>query len=44
MMKYFNEQIRMSGLNQAEGDPIIACQVNLDKNFAFLEVRLFVFA
>ena len=38
MMDYFNNQMKMAGLAQAEGEPIIACQVNLDKNFAFLEV------
>ena len=25
--------------SQVEGDPVIAVQVNLDKNFAFLELR-----
>ena len=38
MMDYFNNQMKMAGLAQADGEPIIACQVNLDKNFAFLEV------
>jgi splicing factor U2AF subunit len=38
MMDYFNTQMKMAGLAQAEGSPVIACQVNLDKNFAFLEV------
>ena len=37
-MDYFNNQMKMAGLSQTEGDPIIACQVNLDKNYAFLEV------
>lgn len=39
MMDYFNTQMKMAGLAQAEGNPVIACQVNLDKNFAFLEFR-----
>jgi len=39
MMDYFNNQIKVAGLAQAEGEPIIACQVNLDKNYAFLEVN-----
>jgi hypothetical protein len=32
-------------LAQAEGNPVIAVQINLDKNFAFLEVKsmLFIF-
>ena len=38
MMDFFNTQMKMAGLSQAEGNPVIACQVNLDKNFAFLEV------
>ena len=38
MMDFFNNQMKMAGLAQAEGSPVIACQVNLDKNFAFLEV------
>ena len=40
MMDFFNTQMKMAGLAQAEGNPVIACQVNLDKNFAFLEVGL----
>ena len=39
MMDYFNQQMHLSGLAQADGNPILACQVNLDKNFAFLEFR-----
>jgi len=39
MMDYFNTQMKLSGLAQADGNPVIACQVNLDKNFAFLEFR-----
>ena len=39
-MDYFNTQMKMAGLAQAEGNPVIACQVNLDKNFAFLEVSM----
>ena len=38
MMDYFNNQMRLAGLAGPDGDPIISCQVNLDKNFAFLEV------
>jgi len=38
MQDYFNNQMRMAGMAGPEGDPIISCQVNLDKNFAFLEV------
>lgn len=38
MMDFFNTQMKMTSLSQAEGNPVIACQVNLDKNFAFIEV------
>lgn len=39
MMEFFNQQMHLSGLAQAAGNPVLACQINLDKNFAFLEVR-----
>merc|ERR1719510_449813 len=39
MIKFFNQQMHLSGLAQAEGNPVLACQINLDKNFAFLEFR-----
>jgi len=42
MMDFFNQQMHLSGLSQAPGQPILACQINLDKNFAFLEVKEFV--
>ena len=41
-MNHFNQQMKMAGLAQADGEPIIACQVNLDKNFAFLEVSYLI--
>lgn len=40
MMEFFNQQMHLSGLAQAAGNPVLACQINLDKNFAFLEFRL----
>lgn len=39
MMDFFNQQMHLIGLAQAEGNPVLACQINLDKNFAFLEFR-----
>lgn len=39
MMDFFNHQMKVTGLAQAEGNPVIAVQINLDKNFAFLEFR-----
>lgn len=39
MMEYFNQQMHLTGLAQAAGNPVLACQINLDKNFAFLEFR-----
>lgn len=41
MMEFFNQQMHLSGLAQAAGNPVLACQINLDKNFAFLEVSFF---
>lgn len=38
MMDFFNNQINQAGMSTGEGNAIISCQVNLDKNFAFLEV------
>ncbi|CAF3370180.1 unnamed protein product, partial [Rotaria sp. Silwood2] len=37
MMEFFNQQMQLTGLSQTEGHPVIAVQINLDKNFAFLE-------
>jgi hypothetical protein len=42
MMDFFNHQMKITGLAQAEGNPVIAVQINLDKNFAFLEVKIYV--
>lgn len=38
MMDFFNSQMHACGFAQAPGNPILACQINLDKNFSFLEV------
>ena len=38
MMEFFNQQMQLTGLSQTDGNPVIAVQINLDKNFAFLEV------
>lgn len=40
MMDFFNSQMHACGFAQAAGNPILACQINLDKNFSFLEVSL----
>lgn len=40
MMDFFNHQMKITGLAQAEGNPVIAVHINLDKNFAFLEVGI----
>ena len=33
MMDFFNQQMHLSGLAQADGNPILSCQVNfLDQN------------
>ena len=38
-MDFFNAQMRLGGLTQAPGNPVLAVQINQDKNFAFLEFR-----
>ena len=42
MVDYFNNQMKISGLTNTEGDSVIACQINLDKNYAFIEVTRFI--
>lgn len=39
MMDFFNHQLKAQKLITAPGDPIIAVQINVEKNFAFLEFR-----
>jgi splicing factor U2AF subunit len=39
MLDFLNTQMHLRGLTQAPGNPILAVQINLDKNFAFLEFR-----
>jgi len=39
MMDFFNEQMHSCNFAQAPGDPVLSIQINLDKNFAFLEFR-----
>ena len=39
MLDFFNQQMHLCGLAQAQGNPVLACQINLDKNFAFIEFR-----
>ncbi len=42
MMEFFNQQMQLTGLSQTDGSPVIAVQINLDKNFAFLEVKFVI--
>uniref|UniRef100_A0A8C4N7F7 Splicing factor U2AF subunit n=2 Tax=Eptatretus burgeri TaxID=7764 RepID=A0A8C4N7F7_EPTBU len=39
MVEFFNNQMKLAGLATAPGSPVLAVQINLDKNFAFLELR-----
>ena len=39
MVKFFNEKMVESNLCSAPGNPVLAVQINMDKNFAFCEVR-----
>ena len=38
MVKFFNEKMVESNLCSAPGNPVLAVQINMDKNFAFCEV------
>ncbi|KAI1884267.1 hypothetical protein AGOR_G00224680 [Albula goreensis] len=39
MADFFNAQMRLAGLSQAPSNPVLAVQINQDKNFAFLEFQ-----
>merc|ERR1712166_1411524 len=39
MMQFFNEQMAIAKLAMEDGEPIISSQINVEKNFAFLEFR-----
>ncbi|PAV65644.1 hypothetical protein WR25_12736 isoform A [Diploscapter pachys] len=39
MLDFFNQQMHLCNLAQAPGNPVLVCQINLDKNFAFIEFR-----
>lgn len=42
MAEFFNAQMQLAGLSQAPSNPVLAVQINQDKNFAFLEVSCFL--
>ena len=39
MITFFNDKMQESGLTSAPGYPVLAVQINMDKNFAFVEVN-----
>ncbi|XP_006823727.1 splicing factor U2AF 50 kDa subunit-like [Saccoglossus kowalevskii] len=39
MMDFFNRQMKSFRITQAQGNPVLAVQIDLNKNFAFLEFR-----
>jgi len=39
VVDYFNEKMVKSNLISAPGNPVLAVQINMDKNFAFIEFR-----
>jgi splicing factor U2AF subunit len=39
MLDFFNQQMHLCGLAQGPGNPVLCCQINVDKNFAFIEFR-----
>ena len=40
MIEFFNAKMQEAKLNTAPGNPVIAAQINLEQNFAFIEVRI----
>ena len=38
MVNFFNEKMLEAKLCSAPGLPVLAVQINMDKNFAFIEV------
>ena len=43
MIDFFNAKMIEAKLTTQPGNPVLACQINLDKNFAFLEVCHYLF-
>lgn len=39
MIEFFNAKMQEAKLNTAPGNPVIAAQINLEQNFAFIEVQ-----
>ena len=42
MIEFFNARMQEAKLNTAPGNPVIAAQINLEQNFAFIEVHVHV--
>lgn len=42
MIEFFNAKMQEAKLNTAPGNPVIAAQINLEQNFAFIEVHVHV--
>lgn len=42
MLRFFNDKMVESNLLAAPGNPVLAVQINMDKNFAFVEVRTII--
>ena len=42
MIEFFNAKMQEAKLNTAPGNPVIAAQINLEQNFAFIEVHCVV--
>ena len=42
MINFFNDKMQESKLCSAPGYPVLAVQINMDKNFAFVEVHTYI--
>lgn len=38
MIKYFNQQLYLSGIAESDSNPVLACKIYVGNNYAFLEV------
>ncbi|XP_060843817.1 splicing factor U2AF 50 kDa subunit-like [Rhopalosiphum padi] len=39
MIKYFNQQLYLSGIAESDSNPVLACKIYVGNNYAFLEFR-----
>lgn len=40
MIEFFNQQLHLFGLFEGDGNPVLACKIDIGRNYAFLEVHV----